>query len=300
MADIAIQCGDRTLISGAKTLVMGVINVTPDSFSDGGHFLDLIKASEHGLTLIADGADIIDIGGLATSSYLSARPVDEEEELRRVIPVIEKLASSGITNISIDTMRARVAEYALSAGAAWINDQSAGLFDEKMPSAMAKAQGVVIMHDGGGKTSGVHAGEQIIYEDVINQIYSFFSERIKVLEKASVDPGRIIVDPGIGFGKGLSDSLTIINNVHSFKGLASMTLLGLSRKSFIGKMTGIKIPGDRDFATLGAHAAAIFSGVNILRTHNVRATVEMASVLDGCLRRKTKADDHENLYQTRR
>lgn len=288
-----IKCGEKTLSKGEKTFIMGVLNVTPDSFSDGGDFLHHETAIEHGRKLYEEGADIIDIGGVSTAPHAPA--VSLQEELDRVIPVIENLKLLGISNISIDTKRAPVAELALSAGASWVNDQSAGLFDENMPHAMKKADAVVIMHDGGGLSSGVDAGEAVGYQDLLSEIADFFAGRIKELACAGVSPDKIILDPGIGFGKGEKDSLSIINNMHRFSG--AMNLIGVSRKSVIGKITGLKDPKNRDYASLGAHAAAVFSGANIIRTHRVLETKQMMQVLDRCL--KERRGEYEDLHQAR-
>jgi len=288
----AIGCGDQRLVKGHKTYIMGIINVTPDSFSDGGEFFDPERAIAQGLRLITEGADILDVGGMSTAPH--GRPITIEEELGRVIPVISGLRAHGITAIAVDTMRASVANMALEMGARWINDQSAGLHDQDMVMAMSKAEGVIIMHNGGGSTSGVNAGEAVIYDDVIKTLCEFFRGRIAHLTRHGVDPDTIVIDPGVGFGKGLNDSLTIINHMDRFNDIAPMSLIGLSRKSFIGKITGIDRPKDRDFASLGAHAAAILSGAHIIRTHNVRATVDMASVLDRCLSHERAC--HEDLH----
>lgn len=288
-----IKCGQNILLKDEKTFIMGVLNVTPNSFSDGGDFFNESEAVEHGLRLHEEGADIIDVGGVSTAPH--AEPVSLEEELLRVIPVIEGLRRLGISNISIDTKRARVAKLALLAGASWINDQSAGLFDQDMPQIMNKADAVVIMHDGGGLSSGVDAGEAVGYKDLLSEITNFFSWRIRELTHAGVCADKIILDPGIGFGKGEKDSLRIINNMHRFSG--AMNLIGISRKSVIGKITGLKDPKSRDYASLGAHAAAVFSGANIIRTHRVLETRQMIQVLDRCL--IEKRGEHEDLHQAR-
>lgn len=288
-----IKCGQKNLVFGERTFIMGIVNVTPNSFSDGGDFYVKDQAVGHAQRLYEEGADIIDIGGVSTAPNASF--VSENEEVDRVIPVIESLVAKSIDNISIDTKRAKVAELALLAGASWINDQSAGLFDDAMPLVMARADAVVIMHDGDGADSGVDAGEDVAYEDLLSDIAAFFSRRIKSLKEARVSEHKIIVDPGIGFGKGAKHSLDIINNMHRF---SKQNLIGLSRKSFIGKILGIPVAKDRDFASLGAHAAAIFSGASIVRTHRVKETVQMARMLDQCI--KAKRGSNEDLYQERR
>lgn len=288
---MGIRCGDKILVPGERTYIMGVVNVTPDSFSDGGQFLNSQKAVEHGLRLLEEGADILDIGGVATSP--GSTEVTESIELARVLPVVEGLVKNGVSAISVDTFRANVAERALDLGAAWINDQHAALKDARMAEVLTKAQAVILMHNVG--SSGVHAGERIIYDDVVKEIAAFFSNRINTLLDQGLKKENIIIDPGIGFGKGLKDSLNLINNMHIFNNLAAMTLIGVSRKSFLGSLLDISNPALRDEASLGAAAAAIASGAHIVRTHNVKATYDMVRVLDAC--KKAKMDSiHENLH----
>lgn len=291
---INLRCGDATFAEN-RLYVMGVVNVTPDSFSDGGAFLECDHAVAHAERLFAEGADVVDIGGVATSPHLSlTERTSEGEEIARVLPVIRELVRRGHRRIAVDTMRASVAQAALDEGASWINDQSAGLHDHAMPCVMTKACAVVLMHNGGGP-SGVDAGNSVVYRDVMDDVLSFFRRRIEALNSVGVKTASIIVDPGVGFGKGLADSLTIINNMHRLHELETANLLGLSRKSFLFPISGIKNPAERDFASLGAHAAAMLSGTHILRTHNVRATVEMARVFAHCLEAKRRAA-HENLH----
>ncbi len=241
---------------------MGILNTTPDSFSDGGNFTNLTQAIKHGLKLINDGADIIDVGGVSTKP--GAKHVPEQEEIARVIPVIKNLVKEGVSKISIDTKSALVAQMALDNGATWINDQSAGMGHSNMPKVMRQAQCIVLMHSL-NLESGVDAGELVKYDNIINEIRTFFIKRIEVLK---LPKEKVVIDPGIGFSKGLDDSLEIIKNINKFNDLGQ-TLLGLSRKSFLGKLTGIPEPKDRDFVTLGANMAAYLNGVNIVRTHNV-------------------------------
>jgi dihydropteroate synthase len=273
-----ISCGSQVLLTGKVTYICGIVNVTPDSFSDGGKYLDTKAAILHGLTLMKEGAHIVDIGGYSTAPnhvYVSV-----EEELSRVIPVIKGLKAHGIDAISVDTMRARVASLAIKSGASWINDQSAAQMDKDMPSVMKDADGIIIMHNGGGQTSGVMAGEEVNYSCILKAVKEFFLNRVKNLSLLGVKKDKIIIDPGIGFGKGLKDSLFIINNMHELSELGAMLLIGLSRKSFLGKMSGIKNPIDRDVISLAASAMSVLSGVNILRTHNVKATREFFLVFD--------------------
>lgn len=242
--------------------IMGILNTTPDSFSDGGNFTNVALAVEHGLKLVEHGADIIDVGGVSTRP--GAKEVPEPEEISRVIPVIKNLVKEGVNKISIDTKSALVAQMALDNGAIWINDQSAGLQDHHMPKVMQQAQCIVLMHSL-NLEAGVDAGELISYDNIVTEIKTFFINRIEILK---LPKHKIIIDPGIGFSKGLDDSLKIIKNINKFNDLGQ-TLVGLSRKSFLGKLTGITTPKDRDFVTLGANIAAYLNGVNIVRTHNV-------------------------------
>jgi len=261
--------------------IMGILNATPDSFSDGGNFLNLSSAINHGLKLMTDGADIIDVGGVSTKP--GAKKVPEQEEITRVIPVIKNLAKEGVSKISIDTKSALVAQMALDNGAIWINDQSAGLQDSNMAKVMQQAQAVVLMHSLNFE-SGVDAGELVHYNNIISEIRTFFINRIEVLK---LPKNKIIIDPGIGFSKGLENSLEIIKNINKFNDLGH-TLLGLSRKSFLGKLSGIVEPKDRDFVSLGASIASYLNGVNIVRTHNVLILKQFLRTFEACL--------NENLY----
>lgn len=294
----SIYCGSKLLCASRKTYIMGIINVTPDSFSDGGEYFHPTRAIEHGVRLLSQGADILDVGGVSTRPGHDA--ISEQEELARVLPVIRGLKGHGLDCISVDTMRAVVAEKALENGASWINDQSAGLFDEKMPVIMRRADGVVLMHNQGFDETGVIAGERVVYQDVIHELRAFFENRMAFLRGFGVSKERIVLDPGIGFSKGVKDSLTIINNMDAFSDLACMSLIGVSRKSFLGHLSGIEEPKERDYASLGAQAAAIFSGANIVRTHNVQALSQMSKILDGCIAHEYKGGDHEDIYEKRR
>jgi dihydropteroate synthase len=258
------------LIKGGRPLVMGIVNVTPDSFSDGGLFFSPEKALAQALKLIEEGADIIDIGGVSTAP--GRKIVSLELEYERVIPVVKALAQKTKISISVDTFRAPVAHDALLSGASWINDQSAGLFDSEMPKVMKKAEAVVIMHHKTGD-SGVDAGEAVHYQDPVKEVLDFFSERKAALIAEGLKEERIIVDPGFGFGKGLNDSLLLLKHFASFSH-KSFCLAGLSRKSFLGKLCNIKKPQDRDFVSLAASLIAVQNGADIIRCHNVRAVVD--------------------------
>lgn len=284
-------CGQKPLHCGQRTLIMGIINVTPDSFSDGGSSYSTDAALNHGIKLLEEGADVLDIGGVATSPH--AAFVDEEEEMKRVLPLIKAFVKEGIRTLSIDTSSAAVAERALDLGASWINDQHAALRDPLMAQVMRRADAAILMHNKG--LPGVNAGENVSYDDVLSEVTSFFRERVLQLEAQGIAKEKLIIDPGIGFGKGLKDSLMLINNMHYFKDIAGASLIGVSRKSFLGKIVPISEPKLRDEATLGATAAAIASGANMVRTHNVKATVDMVRVFDAC-RFAAKSERYEDLH----
>ena len=281
MFDMAVLeriCGTTRLVAGQKTFIMGILNVTKESFSDGGCYINTHDAVEHGLRMMHDGADIIDVGGVSTAPHVPM--ISEQEELDRIMPVVERLVQAGISALSIDTMRASVAEQALALGASWINDQSAGWFDEKMPAIMAKADAVVLMHNGGGASSGVVAGEAVHYHDVVSEVSEFFQMRIKQLGHVGILANTIIIDPGIGFGKGLHDTCKLITGLTPLLEMDAMILMGVSRKSAVGKLSDIANPADRDWASLAAAAKAVQAGAHIVRTHNVKASVEFFRVWD--------------------
>jgi dihydropteroate synthase len=257
--------------------IMGILNVTPDSFSDGGQFVKEASACTQAEALIASGADIIDIGGESTRPF--AEPVSEDEELRRVLPAIRSIRRSHSIPISIDTTKAAVAQQALEAGADIINDISALRQDPDMLGLVQKTSvSVIIMHMQGTP------GEMQInphYRDVVAEIIDFFHERLAWLEGEGVARKRIILDPGIGFGKTQAHNLSILKHLNKFKDLGCSLLLGHSRKRFIGDITGLEV-ADRDLPTAVVSALAADSGVEIIRVHNVAATrqaLQMAAAI---------------------
>lgn len=258
-----------------RTHIMGILNVTPDSFSDGGLYLDTDKAVERSFEIEKEGADMIDIGGESTRP--GALPLSPEEELSRVVPVIEKLKSRLRIPISIDTFKAEVAREAIKAGASIINDISGLRFDPEMVTVAAKYDvPVVIMH-----IKGTPRDMQInpVYQDLIGEIRHFLEEGISIAQKAGVDDDMIIIDPGIGFGKTFEHNLEIINRLDEFRSLGMPILLGPSRKSFIGKILDLP-PGDRLEGTAAAVAIGIMKGANIVRVHDVSSIVRVARVVD--------------------
>lgn len=258
-----------------RTHIMGILNVTPDSFSDGGLYLNTDKAVERSFEIEKEGADMIDIGGESTRP--GALPLSPEEELSRVVPVIEKLKSRLRIPISIDTYKAEVAREAIKAGASIINDISGLRFDPEIASVSAEYDvPVVIMH-----IKGTPRDMQInpVYQDLIGEIRHFLEEGISIAQKAGVDDDMIIIDPGIGFGKTFEHNLEIINRLDEFRSLGMPILLGPSRKSFIGKILDLP-PGDRLEGTAAAVAIGIMKGANIVRVHDVSSIVRVARVVD--------------------
>ena len=264
---------------GARTAIMGVVNCTPDSFSDGGQFTSAQAASDRALQMVDEGADIIDIGGESTRP--GSDPVSEEEELNRVLPVIEILRRECTVWISIDTCKANVARPALDAGANIINDISGLRFDPDMPKVAAESKvPVVVMH-----ILGEPKNMQLnpVYKDVVKDIYSYFSERITTLTQCGISRENIILDPGIGFGKTTEHNVILINNLHVFAKLQRPLLVGPSRKSFIGTLLNVEVH-DRLEGTAAAVALAITRGAHIVRVHDVKEMVRVAKVTDAILR----------------
>ncbi len=256
-----------------RIIVMGVVNTTPDSFSDGGQFFDANRAVDHALQLVADGADIIDVGGESTRP--GADPVGSEEEMRRVVPVIERLAAQTNVPISIDTYKGSVARAALTAGATIVNDISGLTADPRLAQAVAEFDaGLILMHKRGDPTtmqSDTH------YDDLMAEIRLFLREAISKAETAGVDPAKIMIDPGIGFGKDLAGNVEIINSVGSLTELGKPVMIGASRKSFIGRITGAD-PGHRLHGSLAAAAVAVIYGASAVRVHDVKETREAVDV----------------------
>jgi len=259
-------------------LIAGILNVTPDSFSDGGKFFDTQAAVEHGLKLAAEGADILDIGGESTRPH--ATPVPEAEELRRVIPVIEQLAARVKIPISIDTMKPSVARAAIAAGASIVNDVAANREDDAMWCLVAESgAGYVLMHMQGTPQT-MQASPT--YRDVVLEVHDFFSQRLRRLANCGVAREQVILDVGIGFGKTLEHNLLLIGALRSFTTLMRPLLLGVSRKSFLGKMLGVETPG-RLPAALACTALAIQAGVQIVRTHDVAETVQAIRITESLM-----------------
>jgi len=260
-----MKIGNYTL-SDERPAIMGILNVTPDSFSDGGMFVERSRAIDHALKLTDDGADIIDIGG--ESSRPGADSVSAEVELPRVIPVVEGIRKKSGIPISIDTTKALVAARAIDTGADMINDISAGLFDREMlPLAASSQKPICLMHMKGTARTMQDAPH---YDDVIREIAEFLADSIDRAARAGVSRNGIFIDPGIGFGKTALDNVTIIRNLKEFAGLGCPLVVGASKKSFIGKLLDLDIK-ERLEATLATIPQSIEGGARVLRLHDVRA-----------------------------
>lgn len=263
-----------------RGMVMGIVNVTPDSFSDGGRFLDSGRAVEHALKLVAEGADILDIGGESTRP--GAEPVEEAEELRRVLPVIRAVRSATSTLISIDTMKAAVARAALDAGADIINDVTGLRGDSAMPRVAASCDaGLVIMHMIGTPRT---MQQQPEYADVVHEVQDYFHDRLRSLERDGIDPARIVLDPGFGFGKTLDHNVALMRALPELSVGGRPLLVGVSRKSMIARLIESDELDDRDWPTVALTAHARGLGARLVRVHDVKPNVHamrMTEAIEG-------------------
>jgi dihydropteroate synthase len=246
--------------------LMGIVNVTPDSFSDGRQFLDLEAAVAHALQLERDSADFLDIGGESTRP--GAEPVPFDEERRRVIPVIAELARQTSLPISVDTTKAEIARLAIEAGAVIVNDISGLTFDPRMPAVCRDAGvGIVCMHiQGTPRTMQINPH----YEDVVREVVTWFQQRLESLDAAGIPAGRVVLDPGIGFGKTAQHNLAILSNIAQFHALGRPVLIGHSRKRFLAKVLGRAVE-ERSAGTIGVSIALAAQSVDLLRVHDVAA-----------------------------
>ena len=274
-----LKWSDRILELGRRTHVMGVLNVTPDSFSDGGLYFDRTTAIEHAMKMAEEGADIIDVGGESTRPY--SEGISVTEEMDRVIPVIETITREVSVPVSIDSCKGEVVGAALKAGASIVNDISALRFDETMGAIVAKAGvPVVLMHMKGTPGDMQKAPK---YEDLISEIMNFLKDAAARAVDSGIKKELIIVDPGIGFGKTFDHNLEIIRSLSRFQDLGMPLLLGPSNKAFIGKILN-REPGERDTGTMAAVAAGIMNGAHIVRVHNVKKAVETVKIVDAIKR----------------
>ena len=267
-----LDCNGRPLVLD-RPRVMGIVNVTPDSFSDGGAHDNVDAAVAHALRLAAEGADILDVGGESTRP--GAEPVGVEEELRRVIPVIERLARECPLPISVDSSKPEVMRAAVAAGAGMLNDVHALRGEGALDAAASLATPVVLMHMQGEPRS---MQAEPHYEDVVSEVFRFLAERIFAAEMAGIDKKRIVIDPGFGFGKNRDHNLALLAQLRRLEELGVPVLAGLSRKKTIGELTGRSDPRERVHGSVAAHLIAAQHGARLLRVHDVAATVDALQV----------------------
>lgn len=263
------------LYLGTKTHIMGILNVTPDSFYDGKRHNTLKNAIDHALKMVEEGADIIDIGGESTRP--GAYPVSETEEIKRVIPLIKTLSKQIRKPISIDTYKAKVAEKAIDAGASIINDIGGLLMDKKMAQVAAKTNApVIIMHKKGTPRT---MQKYPVRKNLLSEIMSYLKNSVSIAISAGVDENKIILDPGIGFGKTMQQNLEILKRLKKFKSMGFPILVGTSRKKFIGTILKLSIQ-ERLYGTLATLAIAVMNGAHIVRVHDVREAVQIVAICD--------------------
>lgn len=269
---LVIECKNGPLILGERTLVMGILNFTPDSFSDGGKFNHIETAIEHALQMIEDGADIIDVGGESTRP--GYQMIDTQEEISRIVPIIEALADKIKVPISIDTYKAEVGRRAMEAGASILNDIWGFQYEPEMAQIAAQYDcPVILMHNQNGTE----------YENLMGDIFSFLRKSMEIAENAGVNPDKIILDPGIGFGKDLNQNLKVMNRLEEFQSLGKPVLLGTSRKGMIGKTLDLPVT-ERVEGTAATVAVGIAKGVDIVRVHDVKEMVRVVKMTDAMIR----------------
>jgi dihydropteroate synthase len=267
----------RTLSLGDRTLVMGIINVTPDSFSDGGALFDAQRAVDSGVQMVEDGADLLDVGGESTRP--GAEPLAEAEERRRVLPVIEGLTKRVAVPISIDTYKASIADAALAAGASIVNDVSGLRYEPDLAAVVARRQAPIVLMHTRGRSRDMY--RQAVYHDVVDEVLDELRESIAFATGAGIARERIVLDPGLGFAKEPAHTYEALARLNEFGELGRPLLAGPSRKMFLTRPLGHEIPPvARDWATAAAVAAAVFGGAHIVRVHAVREMTQVARVGD--------------------
>jgi dihydropteroate synthase len=273
-------CRDARLPLGERTLVMGIVNVTPDSFSDGAVFADADDAVAHGTRLVDEGADLVDVGGESTRPGSDA--IEADEELLRVVPVIEGLVKARPgTPLSVDTRKPEVASAALDAGASVVNDIAGGRNSALLETVSRTGAGVVLMHMlGEPKTMQ----DDPRYDDVVAEVHEFLRERIEAAVFAGIPEERICIDPGIGFGKTVDHNLALLRAVPALRMLGAAVMVGASRKGFIGTLTGVEDPAARLEGSLAVAVLAAAHGADLVRVHDVEATVRALKVADAVVR----------------
>ena len=269
--------GGASLGLGERTLVMGVLNVTPDSFSDGGKFTDVANAVEAGIQLVAAGADLLDVGGESTRP--GADPVPSDIERERVIPVIEELAKRVQVPISVDTYKAGVAEAAIKAGAAIVNDISGLRYEPNLVDVVAHCEAAIVLMHFRGQSKDMY--QQASYHDLVGEVLDELRESIAFALSRGIKRSQIIVDPGIGFSKEADHNYELLARLQEFSDLGFPVLVGPSRKSFLVKSIGqTLLPAERDWATAAAVSSAVLAGVHVVRVHAVNAMVQVVKVSD--------------------
>jgi dihydropteroate synthase len=269
---LSLRCADKTL-DLTRPVVMGVVNVTPDSFSDGGRFRTLEAAVAHGVRLAEEGAALIDVGGESTRP--GAEPVAPEEELRRVVPVIERLCSATRAVVSVDTSKPEVMRAALAAGAGLVNDVYALRAPGALEAVAASGCGLCLMHMQGEPRTMQAAPH---YTDVVGEVRAFLAERVAACRAAGIEAGRIGIDPGFGFGKTPEHNLTLLRRLRELTAGERPVVVGLSRKSMVGTLTG-RPPGERANGSVALAVVAALAGARIIRAHDVAATVDAVRVV---------------------
>jgi dihydropteroate synthase len=268
--------GRAPLDLGRRTLIMGIVNVTPDSFADGGLRLDTARAVADGLQMISDGAHILDIGGESTRP--GADPVSAEEELRRVLPVVEALAADGRVRVSIDTYKAVVARAAIARGATIVNDVSALQYDDGLAAAVAETGAAIVLMHNRGRSREMY--REAVYDDVVGEVVGELEAALGRAHDAGIRRDSVIVDPGLGFAKRAEHTWESIAGLERLTALGCPILVGPSRKSFLVSATGDRPPADRDWGTAAAVTAAVLGGAHIVRVHAVREMADVVRVAD--------------------
>ena len=272
------NCG-RFQLDLSKPRVMGIVNVTPDSFSDGGKFNTTEKAIAHALQLVEEGAEILDIGGESTRP--GATPVPLDEELKRVISVIEGLRDVGVP-LSIDTYKPQVMQAAITAGADIVNDVCALREPQALKIVATSQAGVCLMHMQ-GRPQTMQADPQ--YDDVVSEVRDFLKDRLDAAVQAGIDPSRIVLDPGFGFGKRTAHNLTLLNHLNDIQALGLPLLIGLSRKSVLGQVVGSSVD-ERIHASIAASVVSVMKGANIVRVHDVKPTIDALKIVQAVMNEK--------------
>jgi dihydropteroate synthase len=280
MTDRIWRCRDEVFVLGRRTLVMGIVNVTPDSFSDGAMFASADDAVAHGARLVDEGADLVDVGGESTRP--GSDPIEADEELLRVVPVIEGLVKARPgAPLSVDTRKPEVASAALDAGASVVNDIAGGRNSALLETVSRTGAGVVLMHMlGEPKTMQ----DDPRYDDVVAEVHEFLRERIEAAVFAGIPEERICIDPGIGFGKTVDHNLALLRAVPALRMLGAAVMVGASRKGFIGTLTGVADPAARLEGSLAVAVLAAAHGADLVRVHDVEATVRALKVADAVVR----------------